>query len=400
MLASHIARRFLFSRKSHSVVNLIAIVSVVAIAVPTAAMILVLSLHNGIYDHLQTLYSKFDSPLRVTAASGQFFEVDSSQMQSLRSLGVVSSTLDCNALLEYTSRQSVAVVRGVDSAYRSVNSIEQTITRGEWRTQLGDRSRAVVGAGLSYNLGLSLGVGEPIHIYAILPTPPIFRILELPLINDAQVEASGVFEIESSIDGRYLITDIALVRKLTGQLTAISSLEIRPTTSIENAKTQLRQILGDQVVIEDNFEQRAMIYSVIESEKWIVYLVLTLVALIASMSLIGCTLMMISEKREATATLQAIGMNNRKIRQIFIRLSMIIVTLGVGSGLVIGVGLSYVQLYFEPLQMAGETLVNNSYLVAIYPLDIIITSISMLAIGSIMVIATVGRGSTISKTEK
>lgn len=389
MLTLNIARRFLFSRKSHSIVNLIAVVSVVAIAVPTAAMILVLSLHNGIYDHLRSLYGSVDSPISVTATEGQFFEVDSSQMADLYSIGATSKTLDCNALVEYASRQAIATIRGVDSAYTAVNQIASTVERGEWQTKIGDNDRAVIGSGLSYSLGLSLGMTEPIYIYSILPTPPVLKFLDIPLMGEGQIQAAGVFSLEAQTDSRFIFTSIDFVRELTGQTDAISSIEIAPTIDIEQAKIEIAKILGPNVTIKDKFAQRAMIYSVVESEKWMVYLVLALVAMIASMSLVGCTLVMMSEKREATATLRAIGMNDRRIRRIYINLSMIIVMIGVVSGVAIGVGLSLVQLYFEPLKMAGDTLINNSYMVAIYFSDIATTSLSILAVGTTIVLLTV-----------
>lgn len=392
MVSIRLARRFLFSPKSHSIINLIAVVSVVAIAVPTAAMILILSLHNGINDQLGLLYRTVDAPISVRAQQGQYFEVDSTQLIELRKIGATSVTLQCNALLEWGGRQAIGVVRGVDTMFDQVTDISSTIIRGEWATKMGDRPRAVVGAGMSYQLSLSLGIGEPLHVMSILPTPTFMRALGVPLMGEGDVSAIGVFTLEAQTDLRYVFTDIAFVQKLLAiSPHTYSSVEIAPSGDLGAAKQQIKEILNSEVTVEDRIEQRAMMYSVVQAEKYMVFLVLILVSIIASMSLSGCTLMMISDKRSATDTLRSMGMNGKQLQTIFVNLSMLIVLIGVASGLLLGLGLSLIQLYFKPLKMAGDTLLYDSYLVTIYPLDIVVTGASALMIGYLIVRLTVGR---------
>lgn len=380
--------KFLFSKKSHSIVNLVAVVSVIAVAVPTAAMIIVLSLHNGLTRMVEDVFSRFDVELRVTAPVGQTFVVDSVQLAALRQFAEVSEVLDFNAIFEWEHYTTVAVLRGVDTNYRSVSALPSTVERGVWHTRLGDRPRAVLGAGVSYSLAYSVGVGRPLKVNLLLPTPALLKPVGIPFIVSCEIEAAGVFTVDASIDSRYVFTDIDFLRGLTGQYGIVSALEFKPLVGAVDAVRQIHEILGDDMVVQSRREQRALMYSTIEAEKLMIFFALLLVALIAAMSLAGCSLMMTTEKAHSASVLRSLGMNEGMVRRVFVRLSMLVVLCGVVVGVVLGVGFVAVQYYFEPLKMAGDYLLIDSYPVVLSGLDVGVTLLSVLVIGFLIVYFT------------
>lgn len=389
----NIARRFLFSPKSHSIVNLIARVSVVALAVPVVALVLVLSLHNGLSDYIHSMYAQIDAPIEVRAAKGAFFELDSTQRTSLtRQVGVVSTMVEGNVLAVVGDRQSMVSIRGVDSLYHRVTGIERTISRGEWRLEFGDMPRAVLGAGVSYNLAYSLVTLDPIELYALQQTPVMFSYLPIPFFNESKIVAGGVFALDKATDASIIYAPLGFVRQLLGvDSTQVSSLLIEPRGDVSQgeAKEIVTQILGTQVVSRTSQEQRGDMFRVINVEKWIIMLMLIFVALIAAISLSGCMLMMLSEKQAATDTLAVIGMSGKRLRAIFVRLGMMVVGIGVMGGMVVGVVLVVVQHYFGVLSMGGESFLIEAYPVRIAVGDLALILVAVGAIGYAIVRLTV-----------
>ncbi|MEG0467620.1 MAG: ABC transporter permease [Mucinivorans sp.] len=389
----NIAGRFLFSPKSHSIVNLIARVSVVAIAIPVVALVVVLSLHNGLSDYIHSMYGSIDAPIEVRSAEGATFEVDSLQYTALTErVGVVSRMVEGNVLARVEDRQLLVALRGVDSLYGQVSDVEQIISRGRWQLDFAGMPRAVLGAGVSYDLAYSLAAPQKIELYALQLTPPMLSFMPIPFFTQREIIAAGVFALDQSTDASIVYVPIDFASELLSMNDrVVSALEIlpRPEITIEKAKTEIAQIIGAQVVSRDSEEQRGDIFRVINVEKWVIMLMLVCVAMIAAMSLTGCMLMMLSEKQQATRTLQVMGMTGRKLRGAFVRLGMMIVSIGLGAGLVLGVVLVGVQYYFGVMKMGGESFLIDSYPVRLAALDLLIITLSVATISYFIIRLTV-----------
>lgn len=356
--------------------------SAVAVTVPVAAMVIILSLHNGLQKYVQNMYSSFDSELQVTPADSGMADIDSAKIARIAAYGVVSKTLQSDVLVEWGDRQYVAAIKGVDSAYENVIPIKSRIDQGQWLLKHGDFDRAVVGAGVSYALGLSISIDEPMYISALLPTPPMLAMLPVPIYNTGEIRASGVFVLDQATDSKYIFAPLDFVERLTGNFGKFSTLEIKPNGDV---KTEIEQILGSDYVVKTRFEQRSTIFKVVNSERWLIFALLMLVAVIACLSLAGCTLMMISEKKAQSSTLLALGLRRSTLRAVFIRLSMMIVAIGVGTGLLLGAGLSLAQQHLGIIKMAGDTFLMQAYPADVHILDLALVTIAVAGVGYIIV---------------
>ncbi len=393
MKLSAISRRFLFSRKSHSLVNLVAVVSIVAILVPTAAMVVVMSLQNGLSGMVHNLYADFDSELKIVPRSGQYFEVSEDELYDLREFADVSEVLETSAVAEYNDSRILVTLKGVvDSTYSAVSKLPSIIKRGGWQLRHGDLPRAVMGAGASYDLAYTLGGNKPITISAMVPVPSIGGMIGGgPVLSSESLVVAGIFSIEAQIDSRYLFTDLDFVRELLGKDSEVTSLELKSRVSEREARKRIADIIEEDVVVLNRFEQRSTIFSAIEAERVVIFCVLLFVGLIAAMSLAGCSLMMTAEKASSAVVLRSLGMSERRVRRVFLMLGMRVVILGVGIGLVFGSALVLMQEHFEVLTTGGDGMVVDNYPVELHLSDIAFTAFSMCAIGYLIIWLTIGR---------
>lgn len=384
-ITNKIAQRFLFSRSSHSIVNLVAIVSAVAIMVPVAAMVVILSLHNGLQSYIGQMYGQFDSELQVRSVTGGSFEIDSAMMAQLASVGVVSGVAQSEALVEWGGRQYVATLKGVDSNYVNVTDIESRVEQGQWSLWTGDLPNAVVGAGVSYALAMSIAISEPLYVYALLPTPPMLSMFPIPFYSEDKLFAKGVYTLDEATDTKYIFTPIEFVWTLTGVKGKLTSIEIKPYGDAAQAQAQVAQIVGQDYTVKSRFEQRSTIFKIVNSERWLIFTLLMLVVVIASLSLAGCTLMMISEKRAQSETLRAMGLSAKKNRSLFTSLGMMIVGLGTLCGLILGAAFAIAQQQWGVIKMAGDTFLMDAYPCQVHTLDFIIIAGGVGVVGYVIV---------------
>lgn len=394
-MSINLSLKFLFSKKSHSLVNLVAVVSVVAVMVPSVAMVVILSLHNGLSGLVHSIYSDFDSELSVTPIEGQYFELDSTKLSEIRELCVVSGTVECNAVLEWEGNTAVAVVRGVDSNFVAVSGMPNTIQRGVWQTKLGELNRGVIGSGVSYNLAMPLSGGPMVGVMAVLPPTPLMRTLGVPMVNSMELRIVGAFSIEANLNSRYLFTDIGFVRELlgwtggAGGAQRYSSLELQSRGKGSGVKEKIEEILAmEPLRVRTREQQRASIYAAIDAEKYVVWMVLIFVALVAVLSLAGCSLMMTAEKSKAIGVLRTMGMTVGRVRGVFLKLAMIIVGVGVVGGVLVGAGVVLLQQYFGVLKTAENSLVLDSYPVELMWGDVVMTVGVMCGVGFLVVWGT------------
>ena len=378
------ARRYLFSKKSHSVINIIAGVSALAVAIPVAAMVILLSVFNGFEGLIRSMYKSFDPDLLVTPAQGKVFAIDSIPTDRLRAIpGVAqwSFSLEENALFEYRDRQYIGVMRGVDSLFAEVVPIDSLITQGNYRLRFGELPEACVGQGVAYTLGIRTTFNDPISIY--VPRSGRFSMM-MPqsLYRKGNLFPSGVFALEAEVDGKYMIVPLDFAQKLLDNAGKASSMAIRLNEgySPESVRPAVAALLGDQFEVLTRYQQKAEFYRIMMYEKWGIYFIILLVLIVASFSLIGSLVMLIIDKRKDTRTLLTMGADIPLLRRIFVAEGMLIYGIGALIGMVLGVGLSLAQQHWGFLTLGVETFLIDTYPVEVHISDLLLVVVTFTAV--------------------
>ena len=365
MLPLLFSRRYLFSKKSHSVINIISGVSVFAVAMPVAAMIILLSVFNGFEELVKQLASTFDADLSVSPREGERFpaeRIDTAALACIDGLGGWSYTVEQNVLLEYRGHQAAATLRGADDRYPEVMPILGAISAGDYQVRLGDYDRAVLGQALAYSLGVRSLVGEPLKIYA-LRRNGFSTLIPLEGYSRREVDMAGVFQLDSEAEQQYLITSLRLARELFdfGEDATALLLRVDDPDRIETVKREVEQAVGREFEVRTRYELRRTFYDIMIYEKWGIFFISLLVLVIASFSMVGALSMLIIEKRKDVRTLRALGADTRLIRRIFIGEGVLIGSIGAAIGTVTGVTVTLVQQLFGIVEIPVESLVTRSY---------------------------------------
>lgn len=378
------ARRYLFSKKSHSVINIIAGVSALAVAIPVAAMVILLSVFNGFEGLIRSMYKSFDPDLLVTPTQGKVFAMDSIPADRLRAIpGVAqwSFSLEENALFEYRDRQYIGVMRGVDSLFAEVVPIDTLITQGNYRLRFGELPEACVGQGIAYTLGIRTTFNDPIVIY--VPRSGKFSLM-MPqsLYRKGLLFPSGVFALEAEVDGKYMIVPIDFAQNLLDNKGKASSLSIRLDDgySPESVRPAVAALLGDQFEVLTRYQQKAEFYRIMMYEKWGIYFIILLVLIVASFSLIGSLVMLIIDKRKDIRTLLTMGADIPLLRRIFVAEGMLIYGIGAVIGMILGLGLSLAQQHWGFLTLGGETFLIDTYPVEVHLSDLLLIVVTFTAV--------------------
>lgn len=402
MLALRIARRYLFSRKSHSVINTISIVSGIAIAIPVMAMVVILSFHNGLSSYIESLYKGFDSPIRITAMRGKSFLPDSlplARIEAIDGVEATSQVLEENILLMHDDRQHIATLRGVDSLYSKVVPIRERITNGEWAVRLGDIDQLVVGQGVAYNLGINPSLYSSVDLYAIRPDQGA-SLFNTSLYRRQSLQPVGVYSLDETTDNRYVFSSLEFARTLLGQRERVSSIEIAvsPGYDPQRVQQQIAELCSDSFLIQSRYQQKQTLYKMVNQEKIIIYGMLVMVMVIASLSLTGSLAMLITEKRAELQTLETMGAELSLQRAIFRNQGLIIVGSGITLGMVLGVIFSLIQQHFGIIEMAGSSFLMQAYPVKISLSDLAIILLTVALAGWLL--SQIIVASIIKKTKK
>jgi lipoprotein-releasing system permease protein len=385
-LAFYIARRYLISKKSANIVNLISAISMVGVAVGTTALIVVLSAFNGIDSFIGGMLSNFDPDIKITAAKGKSFTLEDADFESVKNLkGVVdyAEVVEENALLRYEDRQKYAVVKGVPNDYVNFSGLDSVLLEGDFFLKKGSQSYALIGEGVRHDLSIGLSFISPIHVY--VPRKDFKNLINLEqALNHDYIFTAGVFSVEQEIDSKYILVPIDFARSLFEMEGRISSLELKldNQADIDRAKSASKQLLGDDFVVQDRFEQHEFLYRVMQSEKWSSFLILSFILVIASFNLLGSLTMIIIDKKNDIKILESMGANRKLIRQIFLFEGWLVSFSGAILGVLSGIALVWAQTEFELLKLPG----NGSFALSAYPVnlqffDVLATFLIVLSIG-------------------
>jgi lipoprotein-releasing system permease protein len=385
-LPFYIAKRYLFAKKSRNAINVISAISVAGVSVGTMALIIVLSVFNGLEEMVSTIFNTFDPDLKITAAEGKVFKPDSLkllQLSDLKGVRAYSLTLEENALLRYGERQFIAVIKGVDDEFAKVTRIDSVTWNGNFKLwSVGKRPEAVVGAGVARYLGLNVNFVTQLHIYVPKRTGSINLNPEDAFI-DRYITPSGIFEIEQEFDSKYIFIPLEFARELLEYDSEISSIEIltdkHEKTSI--IQSNARKIFGNSYVVRNRFELQEIFYRVMRSERLAIFIILTLILLIASFNIIGSLTMLIIEKERDIEILRSLGADNNLIRKIFIFEGWLISIIGAFAGIIMGFIICWLQQRYGLIKLNTDSLIMEAYPVALKLKDFIIVPGTVLLIG-------------------
>ena len=388
MLPQLFARRYLFSSQSRSVVNLISGLSVAAVAMPVAAMIILLSVFNGFESLVKSMYSAFDADLTVSPRQGQTFaqrDLDTAALARIPGVGALSFTLEQSALLEHGGRQATATIRGVDDAYGAVFQLGDAVSAGEWRVRLGDLERLVVGQSMAWMLGIRSLADADVTLYAVR-RGSFSSLLPLENYTRRTEPVGGVYTLDLETERTYVLASLRLAQELFGYAGRASALVVRlaPGADAAAVRKAVAEAAGDGFRVRTRDELRASFYRIMTYEKWGIFFIALLVLVIASFSVVGALAMLIVEKRDDISTLRALGADTGLVRAVFRTEGFLICGLGAVAGMVLGVAATLAQQYVGLIEIPAETFLTKSYPVEFRPTDLAVVAASFAAVAAVL----------------
>jgi lipoprotein-releasing system permease protein len=385
-LSLYIAKRYLFAKKSRNAINVISAVSVAGVAVGTMALIIILSVFNGLEMMVTSIFNTFDPDLKVTPAQGKTFVTDTLKLNLLSKVDGVSCyslTIEENALLKYGDRQVIATIKGVDDNYGIVTDIDSSMWDGEFiLTSEKGRPWAIPGVGIAEYLGININFIRPLFIYVPRITASS-SIDPEEAFNRDFIYPSGIFQIEQSYDSKYVYLPISFARNLIQNESGISSVEIRFTNDadVKIVQKNVSGIFGKDFIVQNRFEQQEIFFKVMRSERLAIFFILTLILVIASFNIIGSLTMLIIEKERDIEILKSLGADNNLIRKIFIFEGWLISIFGAIAGIIAGFFICWLQQTYGLIKLQSESLIMDAYPVLMKPIDFIIVPATVLMIG-------------------
>lgn len=393
-----IARRYLFAKKSHNVINIISAISAVGMAIGTAALIIILSIYNGFDELVKSTLSNVEPDILITPAKGKVFIPEGEAFDRIKAnpmIGEYDLILQENVFVDYDGHQGIAKAKGVDSAFEAESPLAEHITNGEFSLHKGQLPQMVVGAGLAYKMGMNPAFLASAELYFPISDRNFSLANPAASIETVRMRPSGIFSVNQQIDDDLMIVPIEEMRKLLGYEEEVSGVEIRlaegsTAKDIRSAIKHIQKELGPEFKVLDRFRQNPSLYKMMRYEKAAIFLILIFVIIIIALNIFGSITMLIIEKKDDIETYRSLGATDKLLRRTFTLEGWLISLLGLAAGLVIGIGFSLAQQNFGFIKMPGSFLVN-AYPVILQWQDVLATIAGVALIGYIIALLPVRR---------
>ena len=387
----YIARRYLFSKKSTHVINLISGISAVGVAVATMALVVTLSVFNGFHDLVASFLTAFDPQIEVVPAQGKTAPADDPVLQRIRTLPEVDVATECvedQALAVYDGKQAMVTVKGVDDNFNQLTHINDIVYGdGEFSLRAANLEYGTVGIRLADKLGMSASWDGFMNIYAPRREGQLDMMNPTEgFVEDSLISPGVVFMVKNGkYDGNYILTSIGFARRLFDRQGMLSQLEIRlkPGSDLDAVKAEMKEIVGKKYRVMDRMEQQADTFKIMKIEKFIAYIFLTFILAVACFNIIGSLSMLIIDKKNDVVTLRNMGATDKQITRIFLFEGRMISVIGAVAGILIGLLLCWLQQEYGlvALGRSSGSFVVDAYPVSVHPEDIAIVFLTVIAVG-------------------
>jgi len=374
-----IAIRYIFSKKRKTFINFLSYFSVASLSVGTAAMIIVLSVFNGLENTLKSIYEDFDADLKIKNINQKYFDNNlREKILSVEGVESVSGVLENKALLQHDEKEVVCFIKGVDNNFAKQERIVNNITDGSFSFKQNNIEHAVVGRGIKYSLGLSSSSDfQNITVYALKSSTKLTpNILMNNVYSQKSIKTAGVFAIENGFDNGYVFTSLEFAQELFDKKNKISSYEIKlyDKTSTSKTKNQIEKKIGSTFDVLTFAEQREGLFKILKTEKLVVYIVFSLILILSSMNIYFLLTMMIVEKRKDMLVLFSLGIKGNQIKKVFLLQGIIIGCLSASMGVMVGLFLSTIQENFGIIKINLTSSILEAYPIKTNPWDLIIVA--------------------------
>ena len=388
----YIARRYLFSKKSTNVINIISAISVTGVAVTTMALVIVMSVFNGFHDLVASFFTSFDPQISVVPAKGKAVAADDPLLTQMKKLPEVQVSTECVedlALAMYGDKQAMVTVKGVENNFDSLTNIRDILYGdGDFTLQAANLQYGIPGIRLAQTLGIGAQWDGFLKIYAPKREGQLVDATNPSdgFVSDSIISAGVVFAVnQSKYDKDHILTSIGFARRIFDRQGMITSLEFRlkPGSNLNTVKAEMQKIGGDKYRVLDRFEQQADTFKIMQIEKVLAYIFLTFILVVACFNIIGSLSMLIIDKKQDVATLRSLGANDKLITRIFLFEGRMISAIGAAIGIIIGLLLCWLQQTYGLVAMGSTSgaFVINAYPVSVHYDDVLIIFITVIAVG-------------------
>ena len=382
------AWRYFKAKKSTNAINIISWVSVLAIIIGTASLILVLSVFNGFEDLVKSLYSSFYTDLKISPQRGKTITLSQRQLKQLSSIPQIRSyslVVEDKALLQNGEPLSIVSLKGVDSNYIHLTGIEEKVVKGKFDIGTDDHPSVVLGVGIENALGVEADRDIlPLSVYLFKKTNELGAADPQSSLSTENIFTSGAFLIQQDFDNKYGFTNIDFMKRMLGlQPDEFSAAEIalKDENQTDKVKQDLQKLLGEHYKVETRYEQNKSLYSVMRTEKWVIYGVLTMILIVAAFNIVGALTMLVLEKQKDIDVLKALGANNNYIQRIFLSEGFLLAVIGGITGILLAVFVGWLQVKYKLVPLQG-----GSFLIDYYPVKLVATDF-LLVFATILIVA-------------
>ena len=392
-LSFYIAKRYLFSKKSHNAINIISLTAVCGVAVATMATVCALSVFNGFQELAAGMFSAIDPEIKITPTKGKVFNPETDlflKVRSLPEIDLISESLEDNALLGYQGREIPITLKGVGSKFADLTNFNSLLIDGSLELERGESNYSLLGLGLANKLSVNPGFVYPMEVYMPKRKAAVNLVDPNKSVSKDYIYIGGVFQTKQPIyDNNYLIVPLRFARELLDYDKEVSAWEIKlkPVASVRSVQNQIQSILGKDFSVKDRYQQQEDSYKMVSIEKWVTFLMLCFILLLAIFNVTGSLSILIVEKQSDVVTLRNMGADNRLISRIFLFEGWMISIVGGFVGIVIGVLLCLCQQYFGWLKLGtGTNFAVDAYPVIVSFTDLLFVLFTILITGFLSVL--------------
>ncbi len=370
-LSLFIAKRYLISKKSNNSITIISWISIVAIAITTAALVIILSAMNGLTAVVGDLYHAIEPDIKITSKNSKYISKKNELSQIIKSINgvnLISYSIEENALIKLDDNQAVVTIKGVDAVFKYITHFDTVVTEGVFKLQHNEQYLGVFGKGIMYKLGININdFVSPITLYA--PKRGKTNGLNADdAFNKLAISPAGAFSLNDDFDFKYVFIDLKAAQQLfdcPNKFTTIG-LSVTNKKDINDIQQQLITSLGENYLVKNRYQANDVLFKTIETEKLWTFIILAFILIIATFNIIGALTMLIIEKKKDIKTLYSFGADKQLVQKIFMTEGLLITAVGAITGLVIGIIVCLLQQHFHLIKF------EDNYVISYYPIKMLI----------------------------